>query len=102
MRGYPKNLNSKQDYEYVKKYFPKYEWIRDFQKLKDDNKKWIKEERLVKKEDGIIDITSKVIEEENEKQEKTYYQYRFKIDPNSKANRLRIELNDVDEILIEN
>ena len=88
MRGYPRFLNSKSDYEYVKKHFPKYKSAPDFQELIEDYKKWIKLEELVKKEDGLIDKTHKIVEEENESKEKVYYQYEFKVDPNCKLKRL--------------
>ena len=95
MRGYPKFLNSKADYEYVKEHFPKYKWLPDYQALIDDNQKWTKEDRLVKKEDGVSDKESKVIEEENENKEIVYYQYKFKEDPNCKLLRLEFTLAEV-------
>ena len=38
MRGYPKNLNTKKDYEYVRANFPAEEWKPDWQKLLDTMK----------------------------------------------------------------
>jgi len=100
VRGYPKFLNSKADYEYVKGHFPKYKWLPDFEKLIDDNKKWMKEDQLIKKEDGVIDKESKVIEEENENKEKVYCQYKFKEDPNCKINRLGMDIVEIEKLKI--
>lgn len=99
IRGYPKHLNSAADYDYVLKHFPKHEYIKSFQNLKGDYKKWMKEEKLARKEDGITDVTSKVVEEENEEKEKVYHQYKFKVDPNCKIKKLGMKISDVEKIL---
>jgi predicted SAM-dependent methyltransferase len=101
MRNFPKHLNSAQDYDYVLKHFPKHEYIKSFQNLKDDYKKWTKEEKLAKKEDGLTDATSKVVEEEDENKEKVYHQYRFKVDEYCKIKRLGMKIKDINKILKE-
>lgn len=101
MRGYPKFINSKSDYEYVLKHFPKYKSELDFQKLVEDYTKWTKVEKLAKEEDGLIDKIHKIVEEENESKEKVYYQYEFKVDPNCKMVRLRFTLQEVEKIIQE-
>ena len=102
MIEYPKYLNTKFDYYYVMQHFPKEKWLPDFKELVKDYTKWMKGNKLDKKEDGLSDKTHKIVEEENEKREKKYYQYEFKEDPNCKINRIGFTLTEVEKIIKDN
>ena len=64
MKGYPKNLNTKEDYEYVRENFPSSEWKKDWQNLLDTMEDWVPTGELKSKDDGKTDSTHKVIESE--------------------------------------
>lgn len=88
MVGYPKHLNTKEDYLFVKDNFPKSMWKEDFQKLLDTSKDWFFEKELASKEEGLEDETHKIeINEERDNDivtKTTYYQFVYKVHPNSK------------------
>jgi predicted SAM-dependent methyltransferase len=96
MKGYPKHLNTKQDYEYVRKNFPKRKWEKDFKALLESEKVWQQVKVLDDKAKGVVDDTHKVAESENGK-----VQMELKIDKNSKMARLGYTREDVERILAE-
>lgn len=87
MRGYPKNLNTKKDYEYVRANFPAEEWKPDWQKLLDTMKDWFFEGNLESKDDGVVDETHKIVES-GQGEEKTYAQYVLEVNPTCKLLQL--------------
>jgi hypothetical protein len=103
MKGYPKNLNTKEDYEYVRQHFPADQWKPDYQKLLDSEKDWFFDSVLDDAESGIEDATHKVMtsESEGENGEKitTYAQYVLKINPTCKLLRLGFTEAEVQEAL---
>jgi hypothetical protein len=94
MKGYPKHLNTKHDYEYVRKNFPKRKWEKDFQALLESEKAWQVTKELDSKESGVNDKTYKVIEDED-----TRVQMELKVNKNSKMKRLKYTNEEVNEIL---
>ena len=60
MKGYPKHLNSKADYYFVKDNFPREMWLKDWQKLIDTEKAWFMGDE-VDAGKGIEDDTHLVI-----------------------------------------
>lgn len=84
MIGYPKHLNTKYDYEYVKENFPKSNWESDFQALLDSQYEWFFVKYLTENEEGISDDTHKVVEEEkteeNSEVKRMQYEYRHNPD----------------------
>ena len=52
MKGYPKNLNTKFDYLYVKENFKKDLWEKDFQNLLDTRMDWFFVKNLDSQEEG--------------------------------------------------
>ena len=60
MKGYPKHLNSKADYYFVKDNFPREMWLKDWQKLIDTKKAWFMGDE-VDAGKGIEDDTHRVI-----------------------------------------
>ena len=92
------------DYEYVKQHFPKEKWDISYQSLLDDSEKWFREEQLNKEEDGVTNAINTVRserEEENGKETRKYYQYKFRLDPNCKLLRLGMKIEDIKQALKE-
>lgn len=98
MKGYPKNLNTKADYEYVKANFAPEEYLPDFQSLLDTMYDWFFVKELTSEEEGITDDTHKVIVSKEERpatvegEEQTiittYAQYEYRINPTCKLHAL--------------
>lgn len=98
MRGYPKFLNSKEDYEYVRKNFPKQEWEKDFRALLENCYDWYFVKNLESEAAGVIDDTHKVVENEQDGA-KTYAQYEYKHNDNCKLDKLGYTKAEVEKIL---
>ena len=75
MKGFPKHLNSKQDYFYIREKFPSSMWKPAWQALLDGEKNWFCTGKLESKEDGVKNRTHKVVEVTNHDGETEYYQY---------------------------
>ena len=104
MKGYPKCLNSKDDYLYVKDNFSRDEWAGDFQALLDSVKDWFFVEMLESEEAGLTDDTHKVVvneEGEGDNATKTYAQYELKENPAAKIFRLGFTTEEVEGYLAE-
>jgi len=104
IKGYPKYLNTKEDYKYIKNYFPSEQWKVSYKILLDDSQKWFREEQLENENDGVNNAISMVRserEEENGEEKTKYYQYRFRIDPNCKLLRLGMKIEDIKNALKE-
>jgi len=101
MKGFPKHLNSKNDYLNIKKDFPEEIWKPAFQELLDTKDSWLMESKLASlKETGITDAKRKVIDVRDEQDaviEK--YQYVYKEDPNCRLFRLGFNVKEVEMIL---
>ena len=87
MKGFPKHLNTKQDYLYIKDNFPSDLWKPAWQELLDTKKNWFCTGKLDSKDAGITDKTHKVVESvQDEKTE--YYQYELQVDTSCNMVRL--------------
>lgn len=87
MVGYPKHLNTKEDYLYVKNNFPKSIWLDDFKKLLAMHREWFFVKELSTKEEGTEDSTHKVVDTTEQDGDVTitkYAQFEYKVNPNSK------------------
>ena len=71
MKGFPKHLNSKQDYIYIRENFPDEQWKPVWQGLLGGQKNWFCVGKLDSKEAGITDSTHKIIESVNQQEAKT-------------------------------
>lgn len=100
MRGYPKNLNTKKDYEYVRANFPAEQWKPDWQKLLDTMQDWFFEKTLKSADKGTTDDTHKIVESEQDG-EKTYAQYVLMVNPTCKLLQLGFTEAEVREALSE-
>jgi 16S rRNA C967 or C1407 C5-methylase (RsmB/RsmF family) len=96
MKGYPKHLNTKQDYEFVRKHFPKRKWEKDFQALLKSEKTWLPIKTLTEKDRVVIDDTHKTVETGD-----GVVQMELKIDKNSKMARLGYTREEIEQILSE-
>lgn len=101
MVGFPKYLNTKQDYLYVKNNFTKDNWYSVFQELLDTEKGWLMTSKLADNDTGITDDTHKIIENKDETGTvaKERYQYEYKVDPNCKMLRLGFTEDEIKDIL---
>ena len=88
MKGFPKHLNSRADYEYIRDKFPTTMWKPAWQALLDGEKNWFCTGKLESKEDGVKNRSHKVVEATNHDNETEYYQYELQADPNCEMVRL--------------
>lgn len=94
MRGYPKHLNTRTDYEFVRTHFPKAMWKDDFAALLATEKEWYNLGEV--EGTGVEDDTHKVVVDE--KVEKKY-QYEYRMNPNAKIYRLGYTAEEIKDIL---
>jgi len=99
MVGYPKHLNTKADYEYVRQHFPKREWAPHWQRLLDTREAWLMVRKLAPAEVGQVDKTHKVIENELPDGTTERYQYEFKEDPQCLLRRHGFTVGEVQAAL---
>ena len=95
MVGYPKYLNTKDDYEFVRKNFPKDMWQSAFESLLDTSRDWFNEGEITGT--GITDETHKVIIDE---QSGAKYQYVYKENPNCRMKQLGYTEDEIKAILL--
>lgn len=91
MKGYPKKLNTKADYEYVRKYFSEDQWKPDWQALLDSMKDWVPIGEIASADDGVVDDTHKVTEQtstDSGEEVVTYTQWELQTIPTCKLLRL--------------
>ena len=96
MKGYPKFLSSKADYEYVRNHFSKEEWLPDFQGLLDSSRDWFFVSELSSETEGVEDDTHKVVKDE---QQNKIYQYELQLNPTCKLLRLGFTEDEVKNII---
>lgn len=100
MVGFPKKLNSKFDYEFIRENFPREQWQEAFQALLNDRMQWYNVGKLESPDKGITDATHKVIENPDQGDQQTeYYQYELREDPDCQLYRLGFMVDEVTEIL---
>ena len=88
MKGYPKYLNTKEDYLYVIKNFPKEVWRDDVQGLLDTMREWMNVKYLDNPSDGKVDDLHKVVEIATEDGSIKYIQCVLRVNPRCKLYRL--------------
>lgn len=105
MKGYPKYLNCKEDYYYVKANFPKTKWGPSWQALLDSSYNWFVTGELPNRDAGIEDATHRVIEQREQKgDEETvrYFQQEWQEDANCKMFRIGFTRAEVEAGLADN
>ena len=102
MKGFPKRLNSKRDYLFIKNNFSPAEWSAHFQALLDDRMKWMKTRTLTEGESGQTDETHCIVETKNEKG-KVIQQDQYELRENhlTKLFRIGFTVAEVEKILNE-
>ncbi|MBR3722094.1 MAG: hypothetical protein IKN12_04940 [Selenomonadaceae bacterium] len=103
MQGYPKHLNTKEDYLFVKENFPKEMWKKDWQALLDSRQNWFFVKDLPYKLSGIEDETHKIVENTDMDggENITYSQYELRDDENATIFRLGFTVAEVEAALSE-
>ena len=105
MKGYPKHLNTREDYEYVHANFPSEKWLPSFKALLEGLTNWFFEKNLKTRDEGIEDETHKIVENTTTDAEgietTTYAQYVLKTDTNAKIFRMGYTVAEVEAIIAE-
>lgn len=97
MQGFPKHLNSKADYLYIRDSFPKDKWQPYFQSLLDYRMQWFNTGEITG--EGVTDDNHKVVINANNG-ETHKYQYEVKEDANCTLYRLGFTIEEVEKILL--
>lgn len=95
MIGFPKKLNSKFDYEYIRQNFPREQWEPVYRALLDERLQWFCIGKIHDGEEDVEDETHKIITTEQDER----YQYELREDPNCSLLRLGFTVEEVEEIL---
>lgn len=100
MKGFPKNLSTKEDYLYIKDHFDKELWVPEFQKLLDTVNDWFFVSDLKSEEEGITDNTHKIVSSKNtETKEVIYAQYELRENPHCKLYSLGFTKEEVNNLI---
>lgn len=91
MRGLPKNLNTKEDYIYLKDNYSKEYWLQVFQNLLDTRYSWF----AIDEKDYVEDDKHKKVYNE---QEDTYEYFVYKLNKNAKLYQLGFTVKEVQAI----
>jgi len=99
--GYPKHLNTKEDYLFVMANFPRGRWEKDFQLLLQDAVTWLNTGQLENAELGVTDGKRMVVSTggEDGMGKEQHYQYEYKDDPNCKLVKLGFTKAEVEKFL---
>lgn len=99
MRGFPKHLNSKQDFYNLINIYPK-QTKEEAQKLLDNRIGWITTERLKDTKTGMINDTHRIDEIKDEEGNIVErYQVEYKEDPNARMFQLGFTVAEVEAII---
>ena len=102
MRGIPKYLNSKADYEFMCANYPREQWAPYYQALLDTQNDWFFVKQLAKGEIGQSDDTHRVvIDASMNGEESKNYQYELRYNPECKLAKLGYTEDEVKAILAE-
>lgn len=104
MKGFPKHLNSKFDYYYIKQNFPALKWKPYWQRLLDERYRWMDDHELTDPAQGIIDDTHRVEERHSVDQSTgeeitTWMQVVYKENPGSDFWRMNFTVEEVERAL---
>lgn len=100
MVGFPKHLNTKEDYIYVKENFPEAQWKPCWESLIPDSKRAFFVGNLKDRASGVEDDTHYIVEsKEQDGDEVTYTQYEIKDDPSSDFFRLGFTKKEIEAAL---
>lgn len=101
MKGYPKFLNTKADYEYVRTHFPREKWEQDFKNLISTQYYW-KDVKQLDSADGQTDDTHRVLTMDDENDGKVYIQQELTYNEKCKMARVGYTEEEVKAIVGDN
>lgn len=105
MRGNPKHLNSKFDYEYVKEHCEVSYWLPRWKGLLEGRYAWVPQGEIESEEAGITDDNHRVevstMTDENGEEKTTYTQLAREINPYSQFERLGFTEEEVVQAIAE-
>ena len=96
MLGFPKHLNSKADYLFIKNTFPREKWETTFKASLDERLQWFNVGKIT--DTGLTDSTHKVITNDMNG-ETVKYQYELREDQNCSLYRLGFTVEEVEGII---
>lgn len=99
MRGFPKSLNTKADYEYIRQNFSKDQWAPAWQALLDTRQDWFFDRYLDDSEEVELTESQKIVEAQDNDAEQKRSLYILKDIPTSKFNRLGFTVQEIEEAL---
>jgi len=104
MKGFPKHLNTKEDYYYIKAKFPAEQWKPYWQRLLDERYRWMDDHEIPRPAQGIIDETHRVEERHSTDPQTgeeviTWMQIEYKKNPGSDFWRMEFTLEEVEAAL---
>lgn len=88
MHGYPKWLNTKEDYYYVADHFPREQWSPDWQALLEELMQWQYVSDLASREEGIEDSMHRIEAIEHDDGTVSYEQWEYKKDDHARLYQL--------------
>ena len=94
MKGFPKHLNSKADYEYIRSNFDESQWKPCWQELLDNKYQWFSTGN-VENGKGVTDATHKVEASKDIDGNDVYTQYEYRENPLCDMNRLGFTEDEV-------
>jgi hypothetical protein len=99
MRGFPKHLNTKADYEYVRTKFSEEQWGPAWQALQDSRFVWETTGIVALEKDGKTDDTHRTIAAQDEDGKAEFHQQELTEDKNARLFRLGFTVEDVEKVL---
>jgi len=101
MRGFPKHLNTRADYEYVRAAFPPEQWRPAFQRLLDERWSWLPCGPLSASDQGVTDQSHRVVEiyDDAGRTLVSRVQEEYREDPNAVIFRLGFTVEEVEKLL---
>lgn len=99
MKGFPRHLNTRADYEYVSNHFPPEQWRPAWQLLLDGRYIWHTVGHLSADDPGVEDGTHRVQTEPDEEGRDVRYQQEWIEDPHAKIFRLGMTVAEVQAVL---
>lgn len=106
MKGFPKHLNSKADYYYIKDNFPEKKWRPYWQALLDERFRWMDDHVISGSDEGITDETHRVssyttTDTTTGEEVTVYVQQEYKKNPGSDFWRMGFTVEEVEKAMNE-
>ena len=103
MRGYPKHINTKKDFENVMESYPKDMWLPELKELLDDEFAWFTTGTLADGDEGKTDATHRVASYEDPASGKTTRtQEEWRVNPLCRMYQMGFTHTQVARLVVEN